>query len=239
VAGTPRGRHHGLPADRLAVVRPSPWRALKEGFVYAWSTPHLLATVLLAFLLNFTAFPLTNHLLPVVANNIYRSGQTTLGYMVAAVATGALIGSLLLSRFAHLVSAARMMIVFSVAWYLMLTVFAHVPVPAIGIPVLVLVGLAQSLGLVPAPPCCCAIPTSASAAASWASVRWRFTATCPACSCPARSSRLRLPGDGHVLLRGRHPLHADHSGILARRAVAGGCAHQHEVKPSVIRRCDD
>jgi Na+/melibiose symporter-like transporter len=138
------------PPTASPVVRPSPWRALKEGFVYAWSTPHLLATVLLAFLLNFTAFPLTNNLLPVVANDIYRSDQTTLGYMVAAVATGALTGSLLLSRFAHLVSAARMMIVFSVAWYLMLTVFAHVPVPAIGIPVLMLVGLAQSLGLVPA-----------------------------------------------------------------------------------------
>jgi MFS family permease len=132
------------------VARPSPWRALKEGFVYAWSTPHLLATVLLAFLLNFTAFPLTHQLMPVVANNVYQSGQATLGYMVAAVATGALIGSLLLSRFAHLVSAARMMIVFSVAWYLMLTVFAHMPTPAVGIPVLVLVGLVQSLGLVPA-----------------------------------------------------------------------------------------
>jgi MFS family permease len=132
------------------VARPSPWRALKEGFVYAWRTPHLRATMLLAFLLNFTAFPLTNNLLPVVANDIYRSDQTTLGYMVAAVASGALTGSLLLSRFAHLVSPARMMIVFGVAWYLMLSVFAHVPTPSIGVPVLVLVGLAQTLGLVPA-----------------------------------------------------------------------------------------
>jgi MFS family permease len=133
-----------------AVARPSPWRALKEGFAYAWNTPHLRATMLLAFLLNFTAFPLTNHLMPVVAKNVYQSDQTTLGYMVAAVSTGALIGSLLLSRFAHRVSAARMMIVFSVAWFLMLATFARMPTPAIGIPVLVFVGLAQSLGLVPA-----------------------------------------------------------------------------------------
>jgi len=138
------------PPHPSPVARTSPWHALKEGFVYVWNTPHLRATMLLAFLLNFTAFPLANNLLPVVANDIYRSDQTTLGYMVAAVASGALTGSLLLSRFAHLVSAARMMIVFSVAWYLMLIVFAHVPAPAIGIPVLMLVGLAQSLGLVPA-----------------------------------------------------------------------------------------
>jgi len=132
------------------VVRPSPWGALKEGFAYVWNTPHLRAAMLLATLLNFTAFPLTNHLLPIVVRNIYQSDQTTLGYMVAAVSTGALIGSLLMSRFAHRVFAARMMIMFSVAWYLMLTVFAYMPTPAIGIPVLVLVGFSQSLGLVAA-----------------------------------------------------------------------------------------
>ena len=137
------------PPDASPVVRPSPWASLKEGFVYAWNTPHLFATVLLAFLLNCTAFPLTNHLMPVVAKSVYQSGQTTLGYMVAAVATGALTGSLLLSRFAHRVSAARMMVVFAVSWCAMLAVFAHAPTPAIGIPLLVLTGLAQSLGLVP------------------------------------------------------------------------------------------
>jgi len=106
--------------------------------------------MLLAFLLNCTAFPLTNHLMPVVANNVYQSDQTTLGYMVAAVSFGALVGSLLTSRFAHRVSAARMMIVFNLAWLFMLAVFAQIPTPAVGMPVLVLVGLAQSLGLVPA-----------------------------------------------------------------------------------------
>jgi MFS family permease len=131
-------------------ARPSPLGALKEGFQYVWRTPYLLATMLLAFLLNSTAFPLTNHLMPVVAKNVYQSDQTTLGYMVAAVSTGALVGSLLMSRFAHRVSAARMMIAFNLAWLIMLAVFAQIPTPAIGIPVLVLVGLAQTLGLVPA-----------------------------------------------------------------------------------------
>lgn len=138
------------PAQALPIARLSPWGSLKEGFRYVRSTPYLLATMLLAFLLNSTAFPLTNHLMPVVAKNIYQSDQTTLGYMVAAVSTGALVGSLLMSRFAHRVSAARMMIVFNLAWLLMLAVFAQIPTPAIGIPVLVLVGLAQTLGLVPA-----------------------------------------------------------------------------------------
>jgi MFS family permease len=138
------------PAQAAPVERPSPWSALKEGFVYVWNTPYLRATMLLAALLNFTAFPLTNHLMPVVAKNVYQADQTMLGYMVASVSTGALIGSLLMSRFAHRIFAARMMIVFAVAWYLMLAIFAQMPNPAFGIPVLVLVGFVQSLGLVPA-----------------------------------------------------------------------------------------
>jgi MFS family permease len=138
-----------FPPHASPVTRPSPWRALKEGFVYTWNTPHLLAAMLLALLLNCTAFPLTNHLMPVVAKNVYQADQTVLGYMVAAVATGALVGSLLLSRFAHRVPLGRMLIAFGVAWYAMLIVFAHVPTPAIGIPVLVLTGLTHSLGVVP------------------------------------------------------------------------------------------
>lgn len=149
----PSERHAGDAVDGSAkpepVTRHSPWSALKEGFIYVSNTPYLRAAMLLAFLLNITAFPLTVSLLPVVVNNVYQADQTTLGYMVAAVASGALIGSLLMSRFAHRVPAGRMMIVFSVAWYLMLTVFAHAPNAVIGIPVLVLVGFAQSVGLIP------------------------------------------------------------------------------------------
>ena len=55
-----------------------------------------------------------------------------------------------MSRFAHRVPPARMMIVFSLAWYAMLLVFARTPDPAIGIPVLVLTGFVQCLGMVPA-----------------------------------------------------------------------------------------
>jgi MFS family permease len=128
----------------------SPWGDLKAGLAYVWHTPYLRAAMLLAFLLNLTAFPLFTNLLPVVAKEVYQSSQTTLGYMVAAAASGALMGSVMLSRFAHRVPAARMMIVFSMAWYVMLAVFSHMPSPAIGIPVLVVTGFMQSLGLVPA-----------------------------------------------------------------------------------------
>ena len=148
-AGSARVERHPPVAGARAPARVSPWRDLKEGVGYVWHTPHLRAAMLLAFLLNLTAFPLFNNLLPVVAKDVYLSDQTTLGYMVAGAASGALTGSIVLSRFAHRVPPARMMIVFSMAWYAMLLVFARAPDPAIGIPVLVLTGFVQSLAMVP------------------------------------------------------------------------------------------
>ena len=148
-AGSARVERHPTVAGARPPARVSPWRDLKEGVGYVWHTPHLRAAMLLAFLLNLTAFPLFNNLLPVVAKDVYLSDQTTLGYMVAGAASGALTGSIVLSRFAHRVPPARMMIVFSMAWYAMLLVFARAPDPAIGIPVLVLTGFVQSLAMVP------------------------------------------------------------------------------------------
>jgi MFS family permease len=148
-AGRARVERHPTVAGASTPARVSPWRDLKEGVGYVWHTPHLRAAMLLAFLLNLTAFPLFNNLLPVVAKDVYLSDQTTLGYMVAGAASGALTGSIVLSRFAHRVPPARMMIVFSMAWYAMLLVFARAPDPAIGIPVLVLTGFVQSLAMVP------------------------------------------------------------------------------------------
>jgi predicted MFS family arabinose efflux permease len=137
------------PAAAKASTRASPWRDLKEGLAYVWSTPHLLAIMCLAFLLNLTAFPMTFGLLPYVAKEIYRTDQTGLGYMVAGVAIGALLGSIALSHYRGAIRPARMMIVFCAVWYAMLAVFAHTQHPAAGIPILVLAGCAQSLGQVP------------------------------------------------------------------------------------------
>ncbi len=130
-------------------ARASPWRDLKEGLGYVWRAPHLLAVMCLAFLLNLTAFPLFIGLLPYVAKEIYVADQTVLGYMVAGAASGALLGSIVMSRHGSAFSPARVMIIACAAWYAMLLVFAHTPHPVAGIPVLLLAGFAQATGQVP------------------------------------------------------------------------------------------
>jgi MFS family permease len=148
-AGGPRAKPAVAQEAVPAPARASPWRDLKEGLAYVWRTPHLLALMCLAFLLNLTAFPLMHSLMPVVAKEVYLADQTTLGYMVAAASGGALLGSLVTSRVGHQIPAARLMLVACAAWYAALLLFAHMPHPASGIPVLVLAGIAQAVGQVP------------------------------------------------------------------------------------------
>jgi Na+/melibiose symporter-like transporter len=105
--------------------------------------------MLFAFLLNLTAFPLFNGLMPYVAKEVYGADQTTLGTMVAAAASGALAGSLIMTRFGALFRPARAMLGFGAAWLAALLVFAQTTHPAAGIPVLVLGGMMQTMGLIP------------------------------------------------------------------------------------------
>ncbi len=132
-----------------ASARVSPWRDLKAGVAYVWAAPHLRAAMYMAFLVNLTAFPLTNGLLPYVAKAIYRTDQTGLGYLVASFAGGALLGSIFLSRIGHSIHPARVMIVFCAVWYAAVLVFAQMQSSVGGIPMLMLAGLAQSLCMVP------------------------------------------------------------------------------------------
>lgn len=129
--------------------RASPWRELREGLSYVWRTPQLRAGMLLAFLLNLTAFPLFTGLMPYVAKEVYGADQTTLGNLVAAAASGALVGSIIMTRFGGAFRLGRTMIVFSIAWLMMLLVFVQTQSPAAGIPVLMLAGCMQTMGQIP------------------------------------------------------------------------------------------
>lgn len=135
--------------EKAAPQTISVWRDLRDGAKHVWHTPQLLAAMSLALLVNLTAFPLTNGLLPYVAKEIYHTDQTGLGYLAASFAFGALLGSIFLSRFGHALPPARMMTGFCGLWYLMALLFAQMPALGGGIITLILTGCAQSLGMVP------------------------------------------------------------------------------------------
>lgn len=127
----------------------SPLAALKEGFAYVWSTPDVRAATLLAFLMNFAAYPIISSLLAHVAKNIYGLDQTGLGWLIASFAGGALAGSILLSTHGAWIRPARTMIACALLWFACDLVFSWVETPQIGAPLLFLTGFVQTFCMVP------------------------------------------------------------------------------------------
>ncbi len=127
----------------------APLKALRQGFAYVWSTPDVRAATLLAFLMNFAAYPVVGQLLPYVAKEVYGIGQEGLGWMIACFSSGALVGSIALSAWGARIRAARTMVAFAIVWFALNLAFSWITSPALGKALLVLNGFAQSFCMVP------------------------------------------------------------------------------------------
>lgn len=126
----------------------SPWRELIEGFVYAWRTPNVRAIILLAFLVNLTAYPATNGLLPEAVKQTFGSEVSALGHLVASFATGAFIGSLLMIWSGGPRKATRFMTINLGLWYALLLVFAQISDKTLAMSVLVAIGVVQGTAMI-------------------------------------------------------------------------------------------
>ena len=127
----------------------SPLKALHEGFVYVWSTPDMRALMLLAFLVNFAAYPLVGSLLAYVAKDVYGLGQTGLGWLIASFAGGALTGSIAVSVRGASIRPARTVLACAIAWFGLNLVFSWISSPTAGMLVLLAAGFAQSFCMIP------------------------------------------------------------------------------------------
>jgi hypothetical protein len=130
------------------VAQPSHWRDLIEGLHYVWTTPRVLATLWLAFLVNLTAYPVTGGLMPYVARAVYGIDARGLGLLTASFALGALLGSLVLVARGGARSPERSMVLGVLAWYAALAAFGRASTLAVGMPLLLVAGFAQSIGMV-------------------------------------------------------------------------------------------
>ena len=124
-------------------------RTLKEGFAYVWATPDVRAATLLAFLMNFAAYPLVGSLLAYVAKDVYGLEQTGLGWLIAIYAAGALLGSIMLSTHGAWIRPARTMLVAALLWFALNLAFSWVRSAEWGAPILFVTGFAQSFCMVP------------------------------------------------------------------------------------------
>ncbi len=127
----------------------SPIQALRQGFAYVWSTPDVRAATLLAFLMNFAAYPFVGQLLAHVAKDIYGLDQSGLGWLLSCFALGALAGSITLSTRGAWIRPARTMLVGALLWFTLNFAFAWITVPLHGELLLIAIGFVQSLCMVP------------------------------------------------------------------------------------------
>ncbi len=130
-------------------ARSAPLRALREGFAYVWSKPDMRALMLLAFLVNFTAYPIISSLLPYVAKDVYGLGQTGLGWLIACFAAGALTGSIAISTHGAHIRPGRVMLVSAALWFVCNFAFSWIESAPWGEAVLFLAGIIQSFCMVP------------------------------------------------------------------------------------------
>jgi hypothetical protein len=145
VAGKPPRTRLGTPGAAAA----HPVADLKQAIGYVWRKPDLLGAFCMAFLVNLLAYPFVLNLLPYVAKDVYAVGQSGLGYLAAAFASGALAGSLLVGANRLPLRAARAMLAGGAAWFATLLVFGQTETLGAGLPLLFLAGFVQSFCLTP------------------------------------------------------------------------------------------
>jgi predicted MFS family arabinose efflux permease len=134
---------------RKDAVDPHPLTGLRDAFTYVWTKPDLLGAFSMAFLVNLLAFPFFLGLLPYVAKDVYGIGQSGLGYLAGAFATGALAGSVVVGANWLRLQAARTMLLTGAAWFVVILLFGQIPLTGVGLALLFIGGFVQSLCLTP------------------------------------------------------------------------------------------
>jgi MFS family permease len=127
---------------------PSRWRDLTDGLVHVWTRPELLAMMLLAFLVNLTAYPVSGGLLPYAAQRVYAVDATGLGWLVAAFAGGGLLASLTTVLTGGPRQTERATLVCTILWYALLLGFGHLTSLGAGLLTLLAAGFVQNVAMI-------------------------------------------------------------------------------------------
>ena len=136
-------------AIRSAPLQREPvFRTLKSGVSYMRGSPTIKAVMFLAFLVNLTAFPLSNGLMPVVARDLYGTDETGLAWLLTAIAFGALAGSISMAAMARVGRPDRVMLVGVIVWHLFLILFTSFSTSGPAYPVLAAMGIASSVAMI-------------------------------------------------------------------------------------------
>ncbi|MDC0035016.1 MFS transporter [Chloroflexi bacterium] len=137
----------GLPNTAIKTTQ-SIIENLKGGFLYVKVNPFLFGLLVVAFIVNLTAFPLNNALLPVIARQVMNIDAAGLGWLMGTYSAGSLLGSVVIGYFSTMERAGKAMIIGSILWHIGILIMAYMQWFVISLPVLFFVGISQSFAMV-------------------------------------------------------------------------------------------
>ncbi|MGH6689921.1 MAG: MFS transporter [Gammaproteobacteria bacterium] len=132
----------------VGVPEPSRWRDLVDGLALVMRTPELLAMMLLAFLINHTAYPITGSFLAYVAQRVFHTDASGLGWLVASFSLGGFLGSMSTVLVGGLRRPERATFVCTAIWYALLFGFGHTGSLGLGILTLLAAGFFQNVAMI-------------------------------------------------------------------------------------------
>jgi MFS family permease len=138
----------GMVAHPIPLPAASGWHELKAGLIRVARAPELLAMILLAFLINLTAYPVSGGLLPYAAQRVYHVDATGLGLLVASFALGGLLASITMVATGGPRQAERATLVGTAVWYGLLLGFGHLEDMRAGLVTLFLAGFVQNVAMI-------------------------------------------------------------------------------------------
>lgn len=131
-------------------LRNGPFRILREvreGLAFTWRTPDVKALMVLAFMVNLLGFPIHMGLLPFAARDIFGLDETGLGKMTAMFGFGAILSSLLFAATGGPRRHGHNVMGYTLAWFVLILVFAHATEVWQAHLLLWLIGLAQGIAM--------------------------------------------------------------------------------------------
>ena len=124
------------------------WGFFTEGLSYIKSYPFLIALLLIAFIVNLTAFPLNHALLAVISNSMFDTDATGFGIIMGGYSAGALLGSLWISYFSEMRRPSRLMVFGCIFWHVAIFSIAFSTYFYVSVSIVLLAGIFQSFSMV-------------------------------------------------------------------------------------------
>lgn len=121
---------------------------MRDGLGYVRSTPVVYGLIVVAFIVNLTAYPMYFGLLAVLAKEVLETTSQGLGQLLGVYSVGAIVGSIIVAVFAGTRIPGRTVMAASALWHVAIIVMAYMRWFTVSLPVLFFAGLAQGFAMI-------------------------------------------------------------------------------------------